>query len=308
MTRVFDAPRQLVFEAHTRPEHVRHWWGMRGSTLALCEMDLRPGGAWRFVERQADGNEYGFRGEYREIVPPERLVHTFEFEGLPGHIAVVTTTFEEKRGRTLLTSTTRFDTREDRDGMLQSGAEQGAAQTWERLAEHLAWMPHAPSESDPGIVISRVFEAPRELVFAAWTEPEHLGRWFAPQGFTTPHCTVDLRVGGRFHFCMRSPDGREFWARGLYREIVPPDRLVYVDSFADEKGNLAHPSRYGMSADHPAESVVTVTFADVTVPGLEGRTEVTLRHAIAKQVKEREGAEQGWSEMFDRLAQLLPGA
>ncbi|MEX1254886.1 MAG: SRPBCC family protein [Dehalococcoidia bacterium] len=140
MTRVFDAPRELVFEAHSKPEHIRRWWGRLGSTLPVCEMDFRPGGAWRFVERQSDGEESGFRGEYREIVPPARIVQTFEFEGMPGHVSLETLTFVEGDGRTVLTSTSVFESAEDRDGMLQSGAEQGANESMDRLAEHLAEM------------------------------------------------------------------------------------------------------------------------------------------------------------------------
>ena len=139
-TRVFDAPRRLVFEAHSSPEHLRHWWGWRDSTLPVCDMDFRPGGAWRFVQRTADGQEYGFRGVYREIVPPERIVQTFEFDGMPGHISVETLTFEERDGQTTLTSTSVFQSMEDRDGMLQSGMEAGAAETLDRLAEYLGTM------------------------------------------------------------------------------------------------------------------------------------------------------------------------
>ena len=135
--REIDAPRRLVFEAHTKCEHIKHWWGPRGSTLSVCEMDFRPGGAWRFVEREGDGQDYAFRGVYREIVPPERIVQTFEFEGMPGHVSVETLTLVERDGKTTLTTRSVFETKEDRDGMLQSGMETGAAETWERLAEYL---------------------------------------------------------------------------------------------------------------------------------------------------------------------------
>jgi len=102
-------------------------------------MDVRPGGVWRFIQHDADGNEFGFNGEYREIVPPERLVNTFEFEGMPGHIIIDTAMFEElPDGKTKLTVTSLFDTVEDRDGMLKSGMEGGAIETWDRLAELLA--------------------------------------------------------------------------------------------------------------------------------------------------------------------------
>ena len=137
MTRVFDAPRDLVFEAHTSCEHMSQWWGPRRYEIASCEMDFRPGGAWRIVHRGADGDEHGFRGEFREIVRPERIVWTFEFEGMPGHVSVDTVTFEEHDGKTTLTATSVFDTVEDRDGMLQSGMQEGAAETWDRLEEYL---------------------------------------------------------------------------------------------------------------------------------------------------------------------------
>jgi uncharacterized protein YndB with AHSA1/START domain len=140
MTRVFDAPRRLVFEAHSKPEHVRRWWGPRRFTVAVRDMDFRPGGAWRFVHQGPDGTEYGFRGVYREIVPPERIVQTFEFEGMPGHVSVETLTLVERDGKTTLTTRSVFETREDRDGMLQSGMEAGAAETWDRLAEYLGGM------------------------------------------------------------------------------------------------------------------------------------------------------------------------
>jgi len=135
LTRVFHAPRKLIFEAISKPEHVARWWGPRESTTTISDMDFRVGGAWRFVQRAADGSEFGFRGEYREIVPPERVVQTFEWEGLPGHISVETMTLDERDGMTTLTTTSVFTSVEDRDGMLQSGMEKGASETYDRLEE-----------------------------------------------------------------------------------------------------------------------------------------------------------------------------
>jgi uncharacterized protein YndB with AHSA1/START domain len=137
MTRVFDAPRELVFEAHSSCEHMRQWWGPRGYEVASCEVDFRPGGTWRIVHRGPDGQEYGFHGEYREIVPPERITWTFEFEGMPGHVSVETMTLEEHDGKTTFTATSVYDTVEDRNGMLESGMESGAVETMERLDEYL---------------------------------------------------------------------------------------------------------------------------------------------------------------------------
>jgi len=136
--RVFDAPRELVFRAYTEPNHIPKWWGQRNTTTTVDNMDVKPGGLWRFVERDADGNEYAFNGEYKEIVPPERLAYTFEFEGMPGHVLLETVTFEEQNGKTQVKVLALFDSVEERDGMLQSGMEAGANESHDRLAELLA--------------------------------------------------------------------------------------------------------------------------------------------------------------------------
>lgn len=135
MVRTFDAPRALVFATHSQCEHLKHWWG-RGNPLD-CEIDFRPGGRYRFVEHAPDGGHYAFRGEFLRIDEPERLVMTFEFEGMPGHICVQTIEMTEADGRTTVTSTARFDTREERDGMVSSGMEGGARQSYDALAAYL---------------------------------------------------------------------------------------------------------------------------------------------------------------------------
>lgn len=134
MTRVFDAARELVFKTYTDPKLLPQWWGM-GGTTTVDKMDVQPGGLWRYVQHDDSGNQYAFSGVYQEVVPPERLSYTFEFEAMPGHVLVETILFEEEDGKTKLTSTSVFETLEDLEGMLQSGAEDGAAVTWDRLAE-----------------------------------------------------------------------------------------------------------------------------------------------------------------------------
>ena len=147
------------------------------------------------------------------------------------------------------------------------------------------------------LVITRVIDAPRDLVFKAWTGPAQLMRWWGPKGFTTPSVTIDLRIGDVFHYCMRSPEGQDYWGIGLYREIVPPERIVYTDAFADAEGDRVLPSHYGMSASQPAESLVTVTLTEQ-----QRKTTVTVRQTVLDVVEERTGMEQGWTEMLERLA------
>jgi uncharacterized protein YndB with AHSA1/START domain len=137
MTRVFDAPRDLVFEAHSSCEHMSNWWGPRKYEVATCAIDFRPGGAWRIVHLSPDGERHGFRGEYQEIVRPERIAWTFEYEGTPGQVAPETYVFEELDGKTTLTTTSVFPTVEERDETLESGMVSGAAESYERLDEYL---------------------------------------------------------------------------------------------------------------------------------------------------------------------------
>jgi uncharacterized protein YndB with AHSA1/START domain len=138
MRRTFAAPRQLVFDAFTKPEHLAHWWGLRSSTLLECSLDARPGGTWRMVVREANGEEMRFFGEIREVTPPERFVWTFGFEGIPGEPGPEEMTFEERDGKTTVTSRSVFPDKETRDALLQSGMEAGAVETYERLDEYLA--------------------------------------------------------------------------------------------------------------------------------------------------------------------------
>ncbi len=135
MARDFDAPRETVFRALTDPELIPKWWGPRGYTTRIDKMDLRPGGEWRFVQHDLDGNEHAFHGEHREVIPPERLVITFEYEGMPGHVILQTLTLEEVDGKTRVVSTSSFESDADLEGMVQSGMEKGAVESWERLAE-----------------------------------------------------------------------------------------------------------------------------------------------------------------------------
>jgi uncharacterized protein YndB with AHSA1/START domain len=134
IARTFDAPRDLLFEAFTTPEHVRHWYGCAVMVMTVCEIDLRVGGKWRYVLRMPDGSEGGFSGEYREISRPSRLVSTESYEPIgPGHEMLATVTLEEKNGRTLFENRLVYQSRADRDGHLQSGMETGMQESLDRL-------------------------------------------------------------------------------------------------------------------------------------------------------------------------------
>ena len=139
MARVFNAPRELIFTVMTDPKRIPHWWGQRNTTTIVDKMDVQAGGLWRYVQRDQQGNEFAFHGVYHAITAPERVVNTFEFEGMPGHVLLETMTLEAQADRTTkLTVTSVFQSVADRDGMLSSGMEAGANESYDRLDELLA--------------------------------------------------------------------------------------------------------------------------------------------------------------------------
>ncbi len=141
LTRVFDAPRELVFKAYTDPVTIPQWWGSRVTTTEVDKMDVRKGGVWRFISRDQQGGEFCFNGVYHDVAGPDRLIYTFEWEGMPGHVLLQTVTLTAVDGKTLLTESSVFQTVEDRDGMIAYGMADGAQDTFDRLEELLKTMP-----------------------------------------------------------------------------------------------------------------------------------------------------------------------
>jgi len=148
------------------------------------------------------------------------------------------------------------------------------------------------------IVVSRTFEAPLELLWKAWSEPEHFMKWYGPKGFTAPTCEIDLRVGGRHLWSMLSPDGTQMYFTGSYKEVVPMKRLVFTDSFSDAEGNVMSHAMMGMDEGMPEIMDATVTFVHA-----DGKTTVTVSHVGYGASAEHAG--MGWEQAFDKLAVVL---
>lgn len=140
ITREFNAPRERVFRAFTDPKAIPQWWGPRYLTTIVDKMEVRPGGLWRYRQRDEKGNEFNFHGVYHSVEAPARIVQTFEFEGAPGSVSLETVTFEEEGGKTNMRSQAIFQSVADRDGMVQSGMEEGTKDTYDRLEELVAQM------------------------------------------------------------------------------------------------------------------------------------------------------------------------
>jgi uncharacterized protein YndB with AHSA1/START domain len=143
-------------------------------------------------------------------------------------------------------------------------------------------------EREPELVITRILDAPRNVVFQAWTEPGRAARWWGPQGFVTTYCDMDVRPGGAFRVCMRSPEGVDHWKQGAYREVVEPERLVFTFAWEDAEGKPGH------------ETLVTVSFAEQGA-----KTRLTLHQAVFETVARRDEHQRGWTSTLQRFAEYL---
>ena len=313
MTRVFDAPCELVWKAWTNPAHVTRWWGPTGFTTTTRKMDVRPGDAWRFVMHGPDGRDYENLITYLEVVESERLTyrHGGDKDCEPVNFQVTVTFAREGAAgdRTRINMRMVFPSKSARDFVVREyGAIEGGKQTLARLGEHLQDMSaastSAPNPADRPFVITRVFAAPRDLVWRVWTQAEHLKQWFGPRGVTIPSCTIDLRPRGVFHYSMKAADGTVMWGRWVFREIAPTERLVFVVSFSDERGDV---TRAPFEGDWPLETLSTVTFAEHA--GIGGGTTVVVEWSPLNATDDErktfaeghDSMRQGWSGTLDQL-------
>ena len=283
-TRVFDAPRQRVYKAWTDPKQLALWFPPEGFTAPRCELDVRVGGAMRIDMKGPEGEPfngqiYPGKGVYREVIPNERLVFTMvpEIDGKKMPSVLMTVEFEDQAGKTKLTIRQTLDTVADYEEMMKTGMEQGIAESLGKLAGVLSG-----NKTDRGVEITggtltltRVFNAPRELVWKAYTDPEHIVRWMFAKDWEAPFAETNLRSGGAFRIGMRPSDHSQegFTFEGGYREVVEPERIVQETSDG---------------------RTFTTRFEEVL-----GGTKLTLSIEMAK------GEEQertGWTQILDNLA------
>jgi uncharacterized protein YndB with AHSA1/START domain len=292
-TRTFHAPRALVFQMWTQAEHLANWWGPLGFRLTTSEFEFREGGAWRFVMHGPDGTDYKNEIVFREIDAPNRI----SYSHTNGPLFDATATFEDQGDQTLVTVVMTFETVEQRERVMRSSnAGEGLRQTLDRLGEQVA----------EAFTIARTFDAPRELVFRAWTEVAHLRHWWGPQGFEVTNCTVDLRPGGTMHYGMRGPDGASMWGLWTFRDVVPPELLVFVSSFSDEHGGVTRAPFF--DGGWPLRVLSAVTFEE-----RDGKTLVTMvgnpidaTDAERNLFKEMHTSMQGgWTGTLDQLTSYL---
>lgn len=285
-TRIFDAPRALVWRAFTEADHLKHWWGPNGFTNTFYEFDLKVGGLWRFTMHGPDGRNYENEHRFVEIDWLSKIVT--DHIGEP-HFRL-TVRLEDFGTKTKLSWHMRFEKTEAFEAV-KPVAVPGLEQNLARLGAHLPQIDPMRRE----LTILRRFAAPRDLVWRAWTDPKHLAQWWGPAGFTNPVCEIDLKVGGTLRITMRGPDGTDYPMRGVFQEIVPPEKLAFTSGPVNERDEFL------------IDGLTTVTFAE-----RDGATEMTL-HARAVGLAPQAmimiaGMGAGWAQSIDRLGALLDAA
>src|SRR4030095_523220 len=284
ISRVFNAPRELVWEVWTNPEHIKHWWGPNGFTNTIFQMDVKPGGVWDLIMHAPDGTDFKNKSIYKEVVKPDRLV----YDHVSGPKFRSTVTFTEQGQKTLVSIQMLFDTPEERDNTVRTfKADVGLRQNIYKLEAYLKKL--SPEKE---ITITRIINAPREMVFKAWTDPDHLRAWWGPNGFTNPVCRIDPVPGGAIYIDMRGPDGTVYPMDGEFHEIVEPERIVFTSAALDENANRV------------LEVINTVTFTEES-----GKTKLTLHAAVYKVTDQglsyADGMSEGWNQSFDRLDEYV---
>jgi uncharacterized protein YndB with AHSA1/START domain len=292
ITRAFDAPQWLVWQAWTEPERLMQWACPNECTLLSCDGELHVGGTWHSEMRSHDGRKLVVRGTYREIAPCEGLMFTHAWtEGMPpGPETIVTVHLSEHQGRTtMIFRQTGFDSAQSRDGH-----EGGWGQAFDRLGQYLQ---QAIAATPHQLTLSRVFDAPRKLMFRTWTDPELVARWWGPHGFTAPLCKLDARPGGKILINMRGPKGSPYDMdmpmKGEFVEVIAPERLVFTSSAMEDSAGNAQ-----------LEVHNTVTFERY-----QDKTSITVRaiviHSTAAVAGAIAGMEQGWTQSLEKLSALV---
>jgi uncharacterized protein YndB with AHSA1/START domain len=299
LTRIFDAPVKVVWEAWSDPAQVAQWWGPRGFTLTSHSKDLRTGGHWNYTMHGPDGKDYPNTTKYLEVEKYKKMVYDHGATDDRPPLFRVTVFFSELQGKTLMEMTMSLATPEAAENTRKFIKKAGGDSTWDRLAEYVA-------KDKNQFVINRSFDAPLETVFEMWTNPKHLSQWLPPAGFTMEFFRAGIRPGATSFYCMKGADFT-MYGRAEYLEIEKPRRVVYRQQFCDEKENISR---------HPKAPMLPETLLTTVLLTEEGpeRTRVTVTmepygkttaEELAFFVQLRGGMTMGWTGSFDKLEELL---
>jgi uncharacterized protein YndB with AHSA1/START domain len=299
LTRIYDAPVKMVWEAWTDPKQVAKWWGPRGFTLTTHSSDVKTGGTWSYTMHGPDGTDFHNKTKYLEVEKYSRLVYDHGGNDDRPALFRVTVNFSEVAGKTEMKMTMALETAEAAKELKKFIKNAGGDSTWDRLAEYLA--------SSDKFVINRSFDAPIDVIFDMWTNPKHFAQWLPPTGFKMNFVNVDIKTGGSSFYYMTGAGDMKMYGKANYKEITKPTRIVYTQSFCDENGNItSHP----MMPTWPKVMLTTVTLTEEEA----NKTRVTVIWEVAGEPtpaeretfnKAKGGMTQGWSGSFDKLEEYL---
>lgn len=307
ITRIFNAPPQLVWEAWTNLDHVHQWWGPRGFTLTTHHKDLRVGGTWKYTMHGPDGTDYPNITVYHEVETYSRLVYDHGATESTPPLFRVSVSFHEhgSAGRqTRMEMTMALKDAEAAQQIKGFIRMAGGNSTWDRLAEHM----EAQTHGAPCFIINRTFAAPIEQLYDLWTTPEHLARWLPPTGMSMRFHRAEIRVGGTSFYSMSNPDGSfTLHGRMHYLELNRPDRIVYSQEFTDANEK---PSRHPGLPTWPPSMTSIVSFAaesaDMTRVTVEWRPVASATpEEVAAFLQHRPSMTQGWTGSFNKLDEVI---
>ena len=303
ITRMYDAPVEAVWDAWTDPDQVAQWWGPRGFTLTTHSKDLRPGGNWHYTMHGPDGTDYPNNTVYLEVEEHAKLVYDHGGYADRPPLFRVTVLFSETDGKTKMDMTMALATAEEAEQTREFIKKANGYSTWDRLAEYLA----KESSGKEQFVINRSFDAPLELMFEMWTNPEHIAQWLAPTGFTMEFRQSKSEAEGNTFYFMTNGNGVDFYGRKRILEMRKPDRVVYTQQFCDKDENI---SRHPLAPTWPETMLTTV---ELTAEG-QNRTRVTVtwevygattKEELETFIQSKAGMNQGWAGSFNKLDDYL---
>jgi uncharacterized protein YndB with AHSA1/START domain len=290
LTRTVKAPRQLVFDCFLKPDHLTKWHHADGGWYTpFANIDARPGGELAIGFSSADNSmQFTLGGTFEKIVEPSFISYRIA-DGRPVSITLA----DAPNGGT--TITWEF-------GLENVNSEEMQRHGWGQMLKNLdlyLLRSRQGIKQDESVVLERVFNAPRQLVWDAWTKPEMMKKWWGPRAFSCPVAEIDLKTGGKWTFVMRPEEGKDIWCTGRYIYVDPINQLVFTDSFADEKSNVVSGAVYGMPDVTVLEMLVTVDLQDVG-----DKTRMIIHHE-GLPISQQANATAGWGESLDKLEESL---
>lgn len=294
ITRVFNAPRELVWKVWTDPEHLAQWWGPKGFTIPLCEWEVRSGGRIYIQMQAPDGVIYPMDGEFQEILEHKKLGFisaAIDNDGNRLFELYNTILFTEQGSKTKLTMSAKVIKATPEAEPYLAGTEEGWNQSIDKLTSYLPEIIPVNEVREREILMRRTLNASREKVWKVWTRPEHLKNWWGPDGFTITHREMDVRSGGTWRFLMHGPDGRDYPNKIIFREVLEPELLVYKHESDDDEAS--------------ADFQVTVTFEQQG-----SKTRLTMRMVFESaeelnRINKEYGAVEGGKQTMGRLEEYV---